>query len=110
MAIRSPNSHKGTKQPIWQGGQPRECKGGGKGPAGHRATSGVKRAFGCREGEVEECAQQCSGGADQSSLERARWSSGTGKLGEWLADRRGTDIREVADEPELHRTVMMLSG
>ena len=43
-------------------------------PAGLRATSGIKRAFSCQEGEVKEGAQQSSGGADQSSPESAEWS------------------------------------
>ena len=36
---------------------------------------------------------------------------GAGKSGECVADRRATDIREVADEPELRRTARRtLSG
>ena len=47
---------------------------GAKWPVGLRTTSGVKRAFSCQEGGVEEGAQQSSGGADRSSLESAEWS------------------------------------
>ena len=44
---------------------------------GLRATSGIKGAFSCQKGEVEdseEGAQQSSGGDDQSSFESAEWS------------------------------------
>ena len=35
---------------------------------------------------------------------------GAGKSREWLADRRATGIREVADEPKVRQTAMMLNG
>ena len=62
--------------------------------------SGVKRAFNCQEGEVEDGAQ-CLHLVPISHHERVRRvRESAGQSGEWLTERRETDIREFAFEPE----------
>ena len=77
-------------------------QGGRQWPEGLRATSGVKRAFSCRESKVEEGAQHCSLQVTSIShhLRARSGREGVGKSEELLADKRATGIREVADDPE----------